>query len=51
MFSPLIVFGQQPYEVGLPCTKCPYAHECVMGQCKEIGKSEHGTGESRLFLR
>ena len=38
MFSPLIVFGQQPYELGLPCSQCAYGHECIMGQCRATGK-------------
>ena len=38
MFSPLIVFGEEPFKLGLPCTQCTYGHECIMGQCKQIGK-------------
>ena len=38
MFSPLIVFGEQPYELGLPCSQCAYGHECIMGQCRATGK-------------
>ena len=38
MFSPLIVYGEQPFELGAPCSQCAYAHECIMGQCKATGK-------------
>ena len=37
-FESMITFKEKPFEHGQPCSNCPQPSQCVMNQCKPIGK-------------